>query len=174
MSEEKKIYCTQCGNQNDPSSKFCCNCGAKLERPDFGGGEETSKQEACFRGTRTVLILKRLRMRRKRSLRRFQKYRSITVHPTRAMTVTGPVPAGTMIPVSPGTIPRSPMPKRREAEISDLPLPLWYAASFPCYAAAWAFSVLCWPLPQLYLALSPCASNTTGRGWRLPELQPAA
>ncbi len=45
MSEEKKIYCTQCGNQNDPSSKFCCNCGAKLERPDFGGGEEAPKQE---------------------------------------------------------------------------------------------------------------------------------
>lgn len=51
MSEEKKVYCTQCGNQNDPSSKFCSNCGAKLERPDFGPGAEATKgEEGLFSG----------------------------------------------------------------------------------------------------------------------------
>ncbi|MDE5909334.1 MAG: zinc-ribbon domain-containing protein [Lachnospiraceae bacterium] len=25
------IYCTQCGNENDENSKFCRNCGAKLQ-----------------------------------------------------------------------------------------------------------------------------------------------
>ncbi len=52
MSEEKKIYCTQCGNQNDPSSKFCSNCGAKLERPESWNGDETSKsEEGLFSGS---------------------------------------------------------------------------------------------------------------------------
>lgn len=27
------IYCTQCGSENDTNSKFCRNCGAKLEQP---------------------------------------------------------------------------------------------------------------------------------------------
>lgn len=27
------IYCTQCGNENDETSKFCRNCGAKLQAP---------------------------------------------------------------------------------------------------------------------------------------------
>lgn len=31
MSEEKKTYCTQCGSENAAGSKFCVNCGAKLE-----------------------------------------------------------------------------------------------------------------------------------------------
>ena len=31
MSEEKKIYCTQCGSENAAGSKFCVNCGSKLE-----------------------------------------------------------------------------------------------------------------------------------------------
>lgn len=27
-------YCTQCGKENDAFSKFCSNCGAKLEQPE--------------------------------------------------------------------------------------------------------------------------------------------
>lgn len=33
MSEEKKVYCTQCGSENSGTAKFCSNCGAKLELP---------------------------------------------------------------------------------------------------------------------------------------------
>lgn len=33
MSDDKKVFCTQCGNANDASAKFCCNCGNKLEKP---------------------------------------------------------------------------------------------------------------------------------------------
>lgn len=33
MSEDRKIYCTQCGGENNGSAKFCSNCGAKLEQP---------------------------------------------------------------------------------------------------------------------------------------------
>lgn len=32
MSENKKIYCTQCGSENSAESKFCSNCGSKLEQ----------------------------------------------------------------------------------------------------------------------------------------------
>lgn len=52
MSEEKKVYCTQCGNQNDASSKFCSNCGAKLERPGVWSGDEApKKEEGLFSGS---------------------------------------------------------------------------------------------------------------------------
>ena len=51
MSEEKKLYCTQCGNQNDASSKFCSNCGAKLEQPDlWAEGEGSKREEGLFSG----------------------------------------------------------------------------------------------------------------------------
>lgn len=31
MSEEKKVFCTQCGNAAEAGTKFCSNCGAKME-----------------------------------------------------------------------------------------------------------------------------------------------
>lgn len=35
MSEESKVvYCTSCGSENSKSSKFCSNCGTKLENSD--------------------------------------------------------------------------------------------------------------------------------------------
>lgn len=33
MNEDKKIFCTQCGGENNGNAKFCSNCGAKLEQP---------------------------------------------------------------------------------------------------------------------------------------------
>lgn len=33
MNEDKKIFCTQCGGENNGTAKFCSNCGAKLEQP---------------------------------------------------------------------------------------------------------------------------------------------
>ena len=35
------IYCTQCGNENDENSKFCRNCGAKLQA---AAGQEQGNQ----------------------------------------------------------------------------------------------------------------------------------
>ena len=32
MSEERKTFCTECGTENNGGSKFCCNCGSKLEQ----------------------------------------------------------------------------------------------------------------------------------------------
>ncbi len=31
MSEERKTFCTECGTENSSNSKFCSNCGSKLE-----------------------------------------------------------------------------------------------------------------------------------------------
>ena len=31
MSEEMKVFCTQCGSENSATAKFCANCGSKLE-----------------------------------------------------------------------------------------------------------------------------------------------
>lgn len=31
MSEEIKVFCTQCGSGNSATAKFCSNCGSKLE-----------------------------------------------------------------------------------------------------------------------------------------------
>lgn len=31
MSEEMKVFCTQCGSENSATAKFCANCGTKLE-----------------------------------------------------------------------------------------------------------------------------------------------
>ncbi|MBD5547400.1 MAG: zinc-ribbon domain-containing protein [Lachnospiraceae bacterium] len=36
------IYCTQCGNENEETSKFCRNCGARLQSPNT---QEPDKQE---------------------------------------------------------------------------------------------------------------------------------
>lgn len=61
MSEEKKLYCTQCGNQNDATSKFCSNCGAKLERPDswFDSGSSDQK-EGLFSGGETGAFFEKI------------------------------------------------------------------------------------------------------------------
>ena len=41
MSEENKmIYCTQCGSENNAGSKFCHNCGNKLEKAAEAVNEE--------------------------------------------------------------------------------------------------------------------------------------
>lgn len=32
MSEERKTFCTECGTENSGNSKFCSNCGSKLEQ----------------------------------------------------------------------------------------------------------------------------------------------
>lgn len=51
MSEEKKVYCTQCGSQNDAASKFCSSCGAKLEKTDsWFGGQESRQEGGLFSG----------------------------------------------------------------------------------------------------------------------------
>lgn len=33
MSEDKTVFCTQCGSENGAGAKFCSNCGAKLDQP---------------------------------------------------------------------------------------------------------------------------------------------
>ena len=58
MSEERTIFCTQCGSENNGSAKFCSNCGAKLEQPagnDLSGNAQTGSEnvyaEGIFSGT---------------------------------------------------------------------------------------------------------------------------
>lgn len=52
MSEENKmIYCTQCGSENSAESKFCSNCGSKLEKAAAPKNEEQPAQtEGIFSG----------------------------------------------------------------------------------------------------------------------------
>ncbi len=52
MSEDKKtIYCTQCGSENDVNSKFCSNCGSRLEKSPAPAGEEVPEEkEGVFSG----------------------------------------------------------------------------------------------------------------------------
>lgn len=52
MSEENKmIYCTQCGSENSAESKFCSNCGSKLEQPTaFKSEEQSAESEGVFSG----------------------------------------------------------------------------------------------------------------------------
>lgn len=52
MSEENKmIYCTQCGSENSSESKFCSNCGSKLEQTvTFKNEEQPAQTEGIFSG----------------------------------------------------------------------------------------------------------------------------
>lgn len=53
MSEDKKtIYCTQCGSENDVNSKFCSNCGSRLERAS-ASAEPSEQKEGVFSGGET-------------------------------------------------------------------------------------------------------------------------
>ena len=42
--EEKKMYCGNCGIQNDDRAMFCQSCGAKLN----GGGNQNQQQYVGF------------------------------------------------------------------------------------------------------------------------------
>lgn len=55
MSEENKIiYCTQCGSENSSESKFCSNCGSKLEQAViFKNEEQPAQSEGIFSGEET-------------------------------------------------------------------------------------------------------------------------
>lgn len=55
MSEENKmIYCTQCGSENSSESKFCSNCGSKLEQTvSFKKEEQSLKEEGIFSSEET-------------------------------------------------------------------------------------------------------------------------
>lgn len=56
MSEENKvIYCTQCGKENTATSKFCSNCGSKLEQPSTQSQEEKDffRTDGAFSGENT-------------------------------------------------------------------------------------------------------------------------
>lgn len=57
MSEDKTVFCTQCGSENSASAKFCSNCGAKLEQSANAGllenvetGSENVYAEGLFSG----------------------------------------------------------------------------------------------------------------------------
>lgn len=59
MNEDKKIFCTQCGGENNGSAKFCSNCGAKLEQPVTAAEENDDSTtnvyaEGIFSGDNTV------------------------------------------------------------------------------------------------------------------------
>lgn len=49
MNEDKKIYCTQCGGENNGNAKFCSNCGAKLEQP-VTASEDTASTNVYAEG----------------------------------------------------------------------------------------------------------------------------
>ncbi|WP_277935199.1 DUF4190 domain-containing protein [Parablautia muri] len=48
--ESKMIYCTQCGKGNAATSKFCSNCGAKLEQPSSQDENDALRTEGAFSG----------------------------------------------------------------------------------------------------------------------------
>lgn len=57
MNEDKKIYCTQCGGENNGNAKFCANCGAKLEQPVTDAEDTASTNvyaEGIFSGDNTT------------------------------------------------------------------------------------------------------------------------
>lgn len=57
MSEDSKIiYCTQCGKGNAVTSKFCSNCGSKLEQPSMQSQEKKDffQTEGAFSGENTA------------------------------------------------------------------------------------------------------------------------
>ena len=49
MNEDKKIFCTQCGGENNGNAKFCSNCGAKLEQP-VTAAEDTASTNVYAEG----------------------------------------------------------------------------------------------------------------------------
>lgn len=54
MSEESKIiYCTQCGKENAVTSKFCSNCGTKLEQPSLQEEKDFFGSSGGFSGEKT-------------------------------------------------------------------------------------------------------------------------
>lgn len=48
MNEDKKIFCTQCGGENNANAKFCSNCGAKLEQPASSIPEEDTTSSNVY------------------------------------------------------------------------------------------------------------------------------
>lgn len=61
MSEENKtIYCTQCGSENNADSKFCSNCGSKLEKTAAPADDETVKTEGVFSGQETTTAYEKI------------------------------------------------------------------------------------------------------------------
>ena len=60
MSEDKKtIYCTQCGSENDVNSKFCSNCGSRLERAS-ALAEPSEQKEGVFSGGETKPVYEKI------------------------------------------------------------------------------------------------------------------
>lgn len=51
------IYCTQCGNENDETSKFCRNCGAKLQAA--GQGQE-QQADGVFSSNETTPVYEKI------------------------------------------------------------------------------------------------------------------
>lgn len=60
MSEEKKIYCTQCGNENDVSFRFCSSCGAKLPQAQEQPGEALGQTEGIFSGEEAAPVYEKI------------------------------------------------------------------------------------------------------------------
>lgn len=61
MSEENKIiYCTHCGKENDGSSKFCSNCGTKLESALSQSDEQPVQTEGVFSGEETKPVYEKI------------------------------------------------------------------------------------------------------------------
>lgn len=61
MSEENKmIYCTQCGSENNAESKFCSNCGNKLEKPTVSVEEQSVKSEGVFSGQESTTVYEKI------------------------------------------------------------------------------------------------------------------
>lgn len=57
MNEDKKIFCTQCGGENNGNAKFCSNCGVKLEQPVTTAEDTASTNvyaEGIFLGDNTT------------------------------------------------------------------------------------------------------------------------
>ena len=52
------IYCTQCGNENDETSKFCRNCGAKLQ--SSAAQEQDNQTEGVFSSEETVPVYEKI------------------------------------------------------------------------------------------------------------------
>ena len=61
MSEENKtIYCTQCGSENNAESKFCSSCGNKLEKASSSVEDQTVKTEGVFSGQESTTTYEKI------------------------------------------------------------------------------------------------------------------